>query len=119
MPDYPFLPKGARTDDDNDFEWTHLYFMDKEDTLKIPYPRLAEIWKANMNTGLWCANLQARKLMDAGMLPPEDGQPGAQFVRSLQSGRSVLRRGLRHDFTWHAADRSGHRRPLRQRFSFR
>jgi hypothetical protein len=75
LPDYPFLPNGARTDDDNDFEWTHLYFMDKEDTLKIPYPRLVEIWKANMNTGLWCANLQARKLMDEGVVPPGTADP--------------------------------------------
>jgi uncharacterized protein len=75
LPDYSFLPNGARTDDDNDFEWTHLYFMDKENTIKIPYPRLVEIWKANMNTGLWCANLQARKLMDQGILPPETANP--------------------------------------------
>ncbi|MCX6865087.1 MAG: hypothetical protein NTV46_02500, partial [Verrucomicrobia bacterium] len=30
LPDFKYLPDGARTDDDNDFEWTHLYFMDKE-----------------------------------------------------------------------------------------
>jgi hypothetical protein len=71
LPDYLFLPGGARTDDDNDFEWTHLFFMDKEGEMKIPYPRLVKIWKANMNTGLWCANLRARKLMDEGFLPPE------------------------------------------------
>lgn len=75
LPDYPFLPEGARTDDDNDFEWTHLFFMDKEGTMKIPYPRLVEIWKANMNTGLWCANLQARKLMDQGFVPPDTADP--------------------------------------------
>src|SRR5512136_862962 len=23
LPDYAFLPQGARSDDDNDFEWTH------------------------------------------------------------------------------------------------
>jgi hypothetical protein len=75
LPEYPFLPQGARTDDDNDFEWTHLFFMDKEDVIKIPYPRLVEIWKANMNTGLWCANQQARKLMDQGFVPPETANP--------------------------------------------
>ena len=56
LPDYPLLPHGARTDDDNDIEWPHLYFMDKEGTILIPYPRLTEIWKANMNTGVWNAN---------------------------------------------------------------
>jgi hypothetical protein len=75
LPDYPLLPNGARSDDDNDFEWTHLWFMDKEGTLKIPYPRIVEIWKANMNRGLWCANRQARKLMDEGIVPPETANP--------------------------------------------
>jgi hypothetical protein len=75
LPDYPFLPNGARTDDDNDFEWTHLFFMDKEGELKIPYLRLVEIWKANMNTGLWCANQRARQLMDQGFVPPQTANP--------------------------------------------
>jgi hypothetical protein len=75
LPDYPFLPQGARSDDDNDFEWTHLFFMDLEGSVKIPYPRLVEIWKANMNTGIWCANEQARKLMDQGIVPPETANP--------------------------------------------
>jgi hypothetical protein len=75
LPDYKFLPDGARSDDDNDFEWTHLYFMDKEGLFKLPYPRIVEIWKANMNQGLWCANLAARKLMDQGFVPPETANP--------------------------------------------
>jgi hypothetical protein len=75
LPAYKLLPGGARTDDDNDFEWTHLYFMDQEGTFKLPYARLVEIWKANMNQGLWCANLQARKLMDQGVIPPETSNP--------------------------------------------
>ena len=75
LPDYPLLPDGARTDDDNDFEWTHLYFMDRENAIKLPYARIVEIWKANMNEGIWCANLRARKLMDEGLLPPETADP--------------------------------------------
>jgi hypothetical protein len=75
LPDYPMLPEGARTDDDNDFEWTHLYFMDREGVMKIPYPRIVEIWKANMNRGLWCANREARKLMDQGVTPPDTAEP--------------------------------------------
>jgi hypothetical protein len=77
LPDYPLLPDGARSDDDNDFEWTHLYFMDKEDTFKIPYPRIVQIWKANMNRGIWAANRQARKLMDQGIVPPETANPAS------------------------------------------
>lgn len=75
LPDYELLPRGARSDDDNDFEWTHLYFMNREGVLKIPYPRLVEIWKSNMNTGIWCANEQARKLMDKGVIPPGTADP--------------------------------------------
>jgi hypothetical protein len=73
LPDFEFLPAGARSDDDNDFEWTHLWFMDREGVIKLPYPRIVEIWKANMNQGLWVANRQARRLMDQGVLPPDTG----------------------------------------------
>ena len=75
LPDFSFLPKGARTDDDNDFELTHIYFMDKENILKLPYPRIVEIWKANMNSGIWVANKRARDLMDQGIVPPATGDP--------------------------------------------
>ncbi len=73
LPEFTFLPSGARSDDDNDFEWTHLWFMDQEGVLKLPYPRLAEIWKANMNQGIWVANKRARELMDQGVVPPATG----------------------------------------------
>ncbi len=73
LPEFTFLEKGARSDDDNDFEWPHLWFMDKEGTIKLPYPRIVEIWKANMNSGLWVANKKARELMDQGVVPPETG----------------------------------------------
>ena len=56
LPEFAFLPDGARSDDDNDFELTHLYFMDRDGVLKLPYARIVEIWKANMNTGIWIAN---------------------------------------------------------------
>jgi hypothetical protein len=73
LPDFTFLKDGARTDDDNDIEWPHLWFMDKEGIINLPYPRIVEIWKANMNSGIWVANEQARKLMDQGVVPPETG----------------------------------------------
>ena len=88
LPDFTFLEKGARSDDDNDFEWTHLWFMDKENVLKLPYPRIVEIWKANMNRGIWVANKNARKLMDEGVVPSETGSvarnPAAWFNLSGQ-----------------------------------
>jgi len=43
LPDFTFLKDGACTDDDNDFEWTHLWFMEKEGVIKLPYPRIVEI----------------------------------------------------------------------------
>ncbi|MEI6140910.1 MAG: ADP-ribosylglycohydrolase family protein [Mariniphaga sp.] len=75
LPDFGYLPKGAKSDDDNDFELTHLYFMDKENVLMIPYTRIAEIWKANMEKGIWVANLKAYELMKGGMIPPATGIP--------------------------------------------
>ena len=56
LPEFTFLEQGARSDDDNDFEWPHLFFMDKEGMTKLPYSRVVEIWKANMNSGIWVAN---------------------------------------------------------------
>ncbi len=73
LPNFNYLPNGAQTDDDNDFELTHIYFMDKENVLKIPYPRIAEIWLTNMNKGIWSANEKARNLMREGMIPPATG----------------------------------------------
>lgn len=75
LPDFEFLPEGAWTDDDNDIELTHLYFMDKENLLKLPYPRIVEIWKANMNSGIWVANKRARELMNDSIIPPMTGDP--------------------------------------------
>lgn len=75
LPEFTFLEAGARSDDDNDFEWTHLWFMDRERTVFLPYPRLVGIWKANMNQGIWVANERARKLMDEGVLPPDTSDP--------------------------------------------
>lgn len=75
LPEFTFLEAGARSDDDNDFEWTHLWFMDREGAVFLPYPRIVEIWKANMNQGIWVANERARKLMDEGVLPPDTSDP--------------------------------------------
>ena len=82
LPEFTFLANGAKTDDDNDIEWTHAYYMDKYGVLKIPYSRIVEIWKANMNTRIWCANLTARKLMDEGLVPPDTGDPARNSYAS-------------------------------------
>ncbi|MCX6630699.1 MAG: hypothetical protein NTW28_24035, partial [Candidatus Solibacter sp.] len=88
LPEFTFLPQGARSDDDNDFEWTHLWYMDREGVIKLPYPRIVEIWKANMNQGIWVANKKARDLMDQGTVPPDTGSvalnPHAWYNLSAQ-----------------------------------
>jgi len=73
LPDFTFLAQGARSDDDNDIEWIHLWFMWHEDTLKLDYSRIVPIWKLNMNHGVWVANRKARQLMDEGLVPPDTG----------------------------------------------
>ncbi|HOA52138.1 MAG: ADP-ribosylglycohydrolase family protein [Thermogutta sp.] len=73
LPEFTFLANGARSDDDNDIEWLHLWFMHQKGTLKIPYDELPAIWKANMNQGVWVANKRARELMDVGIVPPLTG----------------------------------------------
>lgn len=73
LPEFTFLADGARSDDDNDIEWLHLWFMHQKKTLKIPYEELVAIWKANMNKGIWVANKRARELMDEGLMPPLTG----------------------------------------------
>ena len=83
LPEFTFLKDGARSDDDNDIEWMHIYYMDKLRMLEIPYPRIVEIWKADMNTGIWAANRAARKLMDEGVVPPATGDPARNSYASF------------------------------------
>jgi len=70
----PSLPKGAWTDDDTDIEWVYLSEMQKTGVLVVPEKRIAELWRANMNGGIWCANLYARQLLDLGIEPPLCGR---------------------------------------------
>jgi hypothetical protein len=43
--------------------------MDREATIKLDYSRLVEIWKANMNTGIWVANRKSHRSPDAARQP--------------------------------------------------
>ncbi|MGQ9770808.1 MAG: ADP-ribosylglycohydrolase family protein [Thermogutta sp.] len=73
LPEFTFLANGARSDDDNDIELLHLWFMHEKQVLKIPYDEIVAIWRANMNKGIWRANKRARELMDEGLAPPLTG----------------------------------------------
>ncbi len=70
----PSLTKGAWTDDDTDIEWVYLVEMQKTGKLYVPEKRIRELWQANMNGGVWCANLYARHLLDLGIEPPLCGR---------------------------------------------
>jgi len=70
----PSLPSGARTDDDTDIEWVYLLEMQNSGTLFVPQKRIRELWQENMNSGIWCANLYARELLDLGIEPPLTGR---------------------------------------------
>jgi len=70
----PSLPDGARTDDDTDIEWVYVAEMAASGRTFVPPARLAELWKANITKGIWCANLYARNLMDLGLEPPATGR---------------------------------------------
>ena len=69
----PSLPEGARTDDDTDFEWVYIYYMQKTRNAYLPYDDISAYWQKNMNAGIWCANRYARYLMDLGIQPPLTG----------------------------------------------
>lgn len=78
LPDFNVsISDGPRTDDDNDFELTHLYYMDQRNVLKIAYQDIPAIWLTNMKEGVWCANARARDLMEEGAVPPATADPAA------------------------------------------
>lgn len=84
LPDFNLsISGGARTDDDNDFELTHLYYMGQLNVLKIPYEKVVEIWKLNINEGIWNANKIARDLMDEGVVPPATSDPARNSFASF------------------------------------
>lgn len=70
----PGLPKGAWTDDDTDIEWVYLVEMEREGKLYLPERRIGELWRENMNSRIWCANLYARELLELGVEPPTCGR---------------------------------------------
>ena len=69
----PNLSEGAVTDDDTDIEWVYLYYMQKDDLLRLPYSRIEEIWKTHLNQWIWSSNRYARSLMDLNIPPPLTG----------------------------------------------
>jgi len=70
----PGLPDGAHTDDDTDIEWVYLAEMATTGKTFVPPERIAELWRANMNDRIWCANLYARRLLDLDLSPPLTGR---------------------------------------------
>ncbi len=70
----PDLSEGARTDDDTDIEWVHIHYMDKYNTLQLPYDSIEKYWKKHINYHIWASNRTARRLLSIGMPMPETGK---------------------------------------------
>jgi hypothetical protein len=70
----PGLPEGAYTDDDTDIEWVYLAEMARTGQTLLPQERIGELWRANLNDRIWCANLYGRRLLDLGLEPPLTGR---------------------------------------------
>lgn len=71
----PSLPDGAWTDDDTDIEWIYLVEMERAGTIFVPYPRIAELWRAHINRRIWCSHKYVRQLLEIGIEPPLTGNP--------------------------------------------
>ena len=84
----PALPRGARTDDDTDFEWVYIVEMQRRGTVYLSPGQIAELWRSRINRRIWCSNQYARQLMDLGLEPPLTGRvalnPWAEFNISGQ-----------------------------------
>ncbi len=84
----PWLPEGARTDDDTDFEWVYVYEIQKNRNAFLSPEFITEFWKERINTKIWCSNRYVRHLMDIGIKPPYTGyttfNPWAEFNISGQ-----------------------------------
>ncbi len=84
----PWLPEGARTDDDTDFEWVYICEMQKNRNAFLSTDYITELWKERINARIWCSNRYVRYLMDIGMKPPYTGyttfNPWAEFNVSGQ-----------------------------------
>ncbi|MDD2381734.1 MAG: ADP-ribosylglycohydrolase family protein [Mariniphaga sp.] len=84
----PWLPDGARTDDDTDFEWVYIYEIQKNRNALLSPEFITNFWKERINAKIWCSNRFVRHLMDIGMQPPQTGytvfNPWAEFNISGQ-----------------------------------
>jgi hypothetical protein len=112
---HPGLPEGAWTDDDTDIEWVYSAEMASSGELAVPPARLAELWRANMNTGIWCANLYARQLLDLGIEPPLTGRIAINPWSVFNISAQFVSESFGHIAPGHAADRREARHPLHPR----
>jgi len=61
-----------RTDDDTAVEWVDLHILETYG-LDPTYAQIRNEWIDHLNNDIWVSTLQARRLMDQGVLPPETG----------------------------------------------
>lgn len=84
----PWLPEGAWTDDDTDFEWFYICEMQKNRNVFLSADYISTLWRERVNREVWNSNRFARYLMDIGIKPPYTGytvfNPWADFNVSGQ-----------------------------------
>lgn len=67
------IGKGYCTDDDTNVEYTFLHMMDVYGVNGVAYEDFRQEWETHCQDYIWCANLTARNLMSAGLMPPYTG----------------------------------------------
>jgi len=70
-------------DDDTDIEYVYLHLLDRHATNLLTPAQIADGWREHVNEYIWVSNLQARSLMEQGVLPPMTGNIAAN-ADSLQ-----------------------------------
>jgi ADP-ribosylglycohydrolase len=66
------LPDQWSTDDDTAVEWVDLHILETYG-LEPTYAQIRDEWVDHLNNDIWVSTLQARRLMDGGVLPPDTG----------------------------------------------
>lgn len=76
------------TDDDTAVEWVDLHILETYG-LEPTYSQIRDEWVDHLNHDIWNSALQARELMDEGVLPPETGGAALNPVGAWSIGAQL------------------------------
>jgi ADP-ribosylglycohydrolase len=76
------------TDDDTAVEWVDLHILETYG-LEPTYSQIRDEWVDHLNFDIWNSALQARELMDEGILPPETGSAELNPVGAWSIGAQL------------------------------